>query len=125
MFLPKRRVERGARRKHPRDFAPHDLLGELRIFHLIADGDAVALAQQPCEVAFDGVIRHAAHGQLSFAVARSEGQLQFAAYGDCVVVEELVEVAHAEEEQRIGILALGSRPLAHEWSRLQRLRVRL
>ena len=43
-----------------------------------------------------------------------QGQLQLAAHGHRVVVEQLVEVAHAEEEQGVGILSLGRRPLAHE-----------
>jgi len=50
----------------------------------------------------------------SLAVARGQRQLELAADGDRVVVEELVEVAHAEEEQGIRILALGRGPLAHE-----------
>ncbi len=114
LLLAQRVVERGAGGEHARDFAADDLLGELGVFHLVADGDAVALAQQAREVLLDCVIRHAAHGLRALAVARGQGQLQLAADGHGVVVEELVEVAHAEEEQGVGILALGRGPLAHE-----------
>ncbi len=114
LFLAECGVERGARRKDARDFAAHDLFGELGIFHLVADGDAVALAQEAREVAFDGVVGDAAHGLVAFAVAGREGELELAADDDRVVVEQLVEIPHAEEEQGIGILALGDGPLAHE-----------
>jgi hypothetical protein len=40
--------------------------------------------------------------------------LQFTAHGHRIVVEELVEISHAEEEQGIGILPLGRRPLTHK-----------
>ncbi len=109
LFLAECGVERGARGKDAGDFAAHDLFGELGIFHLVADGDAVALAQEAREVGFDGVVGDAAHGLVAFAVAGREGELQFAADDYGVVVEELVEVAHAEEEQGVGILALGQR----------------
>ncbi len=38
-----RGIERGAGREDARDFAADDLLRELGVFHLLADGDAVAL----------------------------------------------------------------------------------
>ena len=45
-------------------------------------------------------------------------ELQLAAHGHRVVVEEFIKVAHAEEEQGIGIFPLGRRPLAHEGGQL-------
>ena len=114
MLLAEGGVEGGAGGQHAGYFAANDLFGELGVLHLIADGDAVALAQQAREVGFDGVVGNAAHGLRALPVARRQGQLQLAADGDGVVVEELVEVAHAEEEQGIGVFALGCGPLAHE-----------
>ena len=76
---------------------------------------------KPRQVALDGVIGNPAHRQLPFPVARRQRQLQFPARCYRVVVEELVKIAHAKEQQRIGILPLGRRPLTHEWGRLQRL----
>ncbi len=114
LLLTQAGVQRRARRKHPRDLAPDDLLGELGVFHLVADGDAVALAQQARQVALHGVIGNPAHGLVALPVAGRQGQLQLAADGHRVVVEKLVKVPHAEKQQGIGILALGRCPLAHE-----------
>src|SRR5262249_27479003 len=91
-------VERGAGREDAGDFAADDFFGELWVFHLFADGDAEAFAEEAGEVGFDGVVGDAAHGDLALAVACGEGELELAAGGDGVVVEELVEVAHAEKE---------------------------
>ena len=107
-------VESGAGGEDAGDFAADDFFGELGVFHLVADGDAVAFAEKAIEVVFSGVVGDAAHGELAFAVAGGEGELELAAGGDGVVVEELVEIAHAEEEEGVGIFTLGRGPLAHE-----------
>jgi len=60
------------------------------------------------------VVGDATHGDGAFAVTGGEGELEFAAGGDGVVVEELVEVAHPEEEQRAWGFLLGCGPLTHE-----------
>ena len=79
----------------------------LRVLHLVAHRDLEALAQQTLQVAAGGVVRHAAHGHGLRFVARGERQLQLARGDDGVLVEELVEVAHAEEEQGVGMSFLG------------------
>src|SRR5207248_779 len=56
-----RSVGERARRDDPGDFAFDDALGFARVFDLIADGDAVTLANQPAEIRVEGVVRHAAH----------------------------------------------------------------
>ncbi len=61
-FRRQRRVNCGSGGEDPGDFAADDLLGELGIFHLLADGDPVALAQQAGEVIVGGVVGHATHG---------------------------------------------------------------
>jgi len=114
LLLAERGIESGAGGEDAGDFAAHDFFSELGIFHLVADGDAITHAQQACEVAFDGVIGDAAHRLGTLTVARGEGELKLAADGDGVVVKKLVKIAHAEEEQGVGIFALGRRPLAHE-----------
>ena len=113
-LLVQARIEGRARRKDPCHFPFYQLLGEPGVLHLVADGDPVALAQQPREVGFDGMVGNAAHGLGALAVARRQRELQLAADHYGVVVEQLVKVAHAEEEERIRILALGQGPLAHE-----------
>ena len=120
LFLAQPGVKRRPRREHPRHLAPDDFLGKLGVLHLVAEGHAITLAQEAHQVVFHGVIRHAAHGLIPLAVARRQRQLQFPADRHSIVVEQLVEIAHAEEQQRIRILALGRRPLPHEWSQLCR-----
>ena len=111
-----RAVRDGARAEDTRDLAAHDLPGLLRIFHLLADGDAVAGAQQARDVCFGGVVRDAAHRHGTFAIARGEGDAEFAGGGLCVVEKQLVKVAQPEEKQCIGILLLGCGVLPHERS---------
>src|SRR5580658_8301732 len=89
-------VEGGAGSQDSGDFAANYLLGELGVFHLFADGDAEAFAQQALQVSLSRVVGDAAHGDGAFAVTGGEGDLQLPGGGDGVVVEEFVEVAHAE-----------------------------
>ena len=93
------RVGRGSRREHARDLALHQLLGQPGILHLLADCDLESFANQFGNVVFRRVIRHAAHGNggAFFLVARRERDLQFARRDDCVLEEQLVEIAQAEE----------------------------
>ena len=110
------RVHRGAGGDDAGDFAVDQFLGEARIFGLIADGDAVAFLDQACDVVFRGVIRHAAHrdGLAFFLVAGGERDFELARGGDGVVVEQLVEIAQAEQKQRVGELLLDSVILPHQ-----------
>ena len=91
-------------------------LAELGIFHLVADGHAVALLDQARDVAFGGVIRHAAHGDgcAFFLVAGGERDFQFARGDDGVFEEQLVEIAQAEHQQRVGDLLLDGVVLPHQ-----------
>jgi hypothetical protein len=109
-----RRIERCARGKDARDFTPDDLLGELGIFHLLADGDSIPLMKQAADVAVDCVIRHAAHGNLALAVAGGQGDFQLAGGEFRILIKKFVEIAHAEEEQSVRMLRLGSKVLPHQ-----------
>ena len=109
-------IEGGAGSEDASDFAADDFFGELRILHLVADGDAVALAQEAGDVVFGSVVGDAAHGDVALFVAGGEGELELAGSGFGVVEEELVEVAEAKEEQGVGMLAFGGQVLAHERS---------
>ena len=86
------------------------------VFHLIADGDAIALLDQARDVVFGGVIGDAAHRDrlAFFLVARGERDFELARGGDGVVVEEFVEIAQAEQQQRVGDLLLDAVILPHE-----------
>ncbi len=50
LLRAQRRIDRRSRRQHPRHLAPHDRLGQLRVFHLLAERNPVALAQQPLQI---------------------------------------------------------------------------
>src|SRR5205814_2894605 len=102
-----------------RDDAHHRALhGSLRggrIGQLLADGDALALAYEPGEVAVHGVKRHAGHGDrlAGRLPARGEGDVEERRSAAGIVVEQLVEIAHAVEEQHVRVLTLDAQVLLH------------
>ena len=117
-----RGVHRRSRRHHPRHLALHQLLGKARLFHLLADGHPVALLNQPVNVALDGVVGNAAHGdrRAAFFIARGQGDLQLARRHHRVFVKHLVEVPQPEKQKGLGVLLLDCGVLPHE--RCRRLR---
>ena len=105
-----------ARRDHARHLALDQPLGRLRVLDLIADRDAESLADQAGDVSVGGMERDAAHrdaGSGGVLRARGEGQLEGSRRDHRVFVEQLVEVAHAEEQQGVGVLALRVLELTH------------
>ena len=81
-----------------------------RVLELLADRDAKALADQPVQVDLGAVDRHAAHRDVvtRMAAALGERNVQGRRCGERVLEEQLVEVAHPEEQQRVGMLTLQS-----------------
>ena len=94
----------------------HQFLAGAGIFHLVADGDAVALLNQARDVAFGRVVRHAAHGNggALFLVARGQRDFELARGGDGVFEEQLVEIAQPEHQQRVRDLLLDGVVLPHQ-----------
>ena len=86
-----------------------------RILHLLADCDPEALADQGQEIALGGMDRHAAHGDVlaEMLAALGQGDVERRRRGLGVGEEHLVEIAHAIEEQRIGMLRLDLVVLRH------------
>ena len=82
----------------------------LRVLHLLGHGDAEAAADQAGEIGFGGVVRDAAHRDRRAGVLAALGQrdVQRGGGGFGVGEEQLVEVAHAEEQQRVGMFRLGA-----------------
>ena len=101
------RLDHGARCDDPHDGAV-DEAPPVRLADLLADGDAVALLDEPREVGVEGVVGNAGERHLLALphVPLREDDLQVARGDLRVLVERLVEVAHAEEEQRVGVLRL-------------------
>ena len=110
------RIHRRAWCYHPRQFAPHQRLGQLRVFHLVADGDPVPLLDQPRDVGFRRVVRHAAHRnrRAFFLVARGERDLQVARGDHRVLEEQLVEIAQPEHQKGVRHLLLDAVVLPHQ-----------
>ena len=82
------------------------LLGLGRVLHLLADGDLEALADQAREIGLGGMHRHAAHRDVGALVLAALGQrdVERRRRLDRVVEEQLVEIAHAIEQQAVGML---------------------
>ena len=95
-------VGHGAGRDDPRHLAPHQALGQLGVFDLLADRRPHAGGDQLAQVAFQLVMGKAGHGDGVLALfAAGQGQVQHAGGRLGVVVEHLVEVAHPKQQQRI------------------------
>ena len=110
-------VDHRAGRHHADDVALDEPLGERRILRLLADGDLVALGDEPRDVPVARMIRHAAHGRLILgslaAVARREREVQLPRCGERILVEHLVKIAETEKEDGILILFLDLKVLLH------------
>ena len=113
-------VDDRAGRDHAGDRAIHEPVAGGR--HLIAHRDAVPGLDQPGDVAGHGVVGHAAHGRAAAATELAGGQHDLQLFGGDlgVAVEQLVEVAEAEEQERLGMLTFYVKILAPQ--RCQRRR---
>ena len=81
------------------------LLGFCRILDLLADRHPVPSRNQPLEVVVGGMHRHAAHGDVLAQMLAALGQRDAKrTRGDLGVLEEqLVEIAHAIEQEAVGV----------------------
>ena len=94
-------------RDHAGDGALDQPLGLLRVFYLVAYGDLIALFHKLAYVGFGRMPRHAAHGHAALVpAAAGERELKLARGRFGILEEKLVEIAHAIEEQSIGIFLL-------------------
>src|SRR5271157_4757524 len=111
------RVGGGPRREHPRDLALHQFLGDSRVLHLLADGHLESFANEFGDIVLGRVIWDAAHGHgyAFFLVARGQRDLELAGGDDRVLEEELVEIAQAKEDERIGMFFFYRGILPHQW----------
>ena len=57
--------------------------------------------------------RHRDHRAVRVLAARSQRDVERTRRDDCVLVEELVEVAHPKEDQRVWHLLFGAKELLH------------
>ncbi|MNX80666.1 hypothetical protein D3C86_1123310 [compost metagenome] len=111
----------GARRHHPHHAAmDHRLvttfLGLGGVLQLLADGDLEAHADQPRQIAIQRMDRHPGHGNVLalMLAALGQGDAQGRRRLHRVVEEQLVEVAHAEEQDGVRLIGLGRQELRHD-----------
>jgi hypothetical protein len=110
----------GARCNEADDIALDDgfrsaLLGFRRIFHLLANRDAIAERDQLLQVIVGRMHRHAAHRNILPHVLAAFGQrdAERTRSLERILEEQLVKIAHAIEEQRIRIVRLDLDILLH------------
>ena len=86
------------------------------IADLLADRDRLAELDQPREIAFRRVIGNARHRNRRACRSAALGQRQIEQPRRLarIVVKKFIEIAHAEEHQRVRILRLGGEVLAHQ-----------
>ncbi len=106
-------VEEGAGSDRLDHGALDDPLGGPRILDLLADGDPVTGSDELAQVSCGGLDRDT--GQRHPVAAGGQGDAQHPRRDLGVVVEHLVEVAHPEEEDRVGVTRLDLAVLDQEW----------
>ena len=94
----------------------HQALGQRRVADLLADGHRFAQSHQPRQVALVGMHRHPGHRDRRPArtAALGQGDVQQPRRLARIVVEQLVEVAHAEQQQQVRVFGLGGEELLHQ-----------
>ena len=110
-----------ARRHHADDPARHQRLRSAallrlgRALRLVGDRDTVPGLDQPRQIPFGGMRRHAAHRDLLAVVlpARGERDIQARRRHPCIVEEQFEEIAHTVEQQAILCLGLEAEILGH------------
>ena len=100
-----RGIEDHARAHDADDLALHESLGLPGILHLLGDGYPMTLRDQLLDVGGTCVMGYASHGNRirRMLVPRGEREVELPRRQHGIVEEHLVEVAHPEEEDRVGI----------------------
>ena len=93
------------------DAAFDNPFGFLGIFELVNHRTAPALLEHGCQVSFESVVRNTGHGNAFRPLGEGNSQNPVGDLG--IVVEEFVEVSHAEKEDALGVLGLDFEPLLH------------
>ena len=96
--------------------APHDPPGLGGVLGLFADRDLPAELDQPFQVVVEGLGRHPGERYAGGrpVVARGQGQAEKTRTLLGVLAEQLVEVAHAKENEVVPVTGLHLPPLPHE-----------
>jgi hypothetical protein len=100
---------------HPNHLALHRALACADLASLFADGYRNPLLQQPCKVGLhrvDGYARHGNRLTRGFAPA-GEGDVEQFCGALRILVEQLVEISHAVEQEDVRVLRLDAQILLH------------
>ena len=86
-----------------------------RVTDLLTDGDRLAEPDEAGEIVVHGVIRHARHRNRLAGGSSAARQRDVDEFGHSagIVIEQLVEVAHAVEQQHVRVLGLQAEVLLH------------
>ena len=105
----------------------HQALGQCRVADLLADRHRFAQRHKSGQVALAGMHRHPGHrdGRAPGTAALGQRDVEQPRGLACVVVEQLVEVPHPEEQQQVRVLRLGGEELLHKWRMVLPFLVRL
>ena len=108
-------VCQGAGRDDSNNLPLHGTLAGSGITDLFADGDGHAKPDESCQVAVDRVVWHAAHGYglSGRGTAGSQGNVEQICGTLGIVVEQLVEIAHAVKQQFFRMFCLDGQVLLH------------
>ena len=103
------------RRDDAHHLAFHGALDLARLAALLADRDRLALADQFGQVGIEGDRGHAGHrdGRAGGGAALRERNIQQLRRAARVVVEHFIEIAHAVEQQHVGVLGFDAQVLLH------------
>ena len=114
LLVQQRVLEHRPRRHHPHHVAVYDPFGSRRVAELLADGYLVSFSHQPDEIRLQRVGWHARHRhpEIPAEVAASEGDVQLAGDQAGIIVERLVEIAHAKQDDGIPVGVLDFQVLA-------------
>jgi hypothetical protein len=108
-------VGQRAGRDDARHGAFHRAFTQRRVADLFADCHRDAELDQLRQVAVDGVVGNAGHGDrlAGGLAARGQRDVEQARGLLGIFKEQFVEISHAEEQQLVGVLCLGAQPLLH------------
>ena len=109
------RVEDEAGGDHAGHLPLHHPLGKFRILHLLADGHLEPFFDQFCDVGGCRMVGKTAEGDgvLPVLVPRRQRDLEDPGGGHGILEEHLIEVAHPEEDDAVGVALLHLHILAH------------
>ena len=106
-------IEHRARRCHADNLPFDQPFGVLGVFHLLADGDLVALLEEAIDVRVATTNGDACH---RMPAARCQDHIKFCGDRLGIIKECLVEVAEVKKQNRRGVLRFQSPILLHHWA---------